>query len=39
LRGKDGSIAYKEIVAEVPQHPDYEKALKAVWEAARAVGK
>ncbi|HQH13047.1 MAG TPA: hypothetical protein PLS31_11535, partial [Candidatus Sumerlaeota bacterium] len=27
--GKDGRIAYMEIVPEVTNHPDYDKALEA----------
>jgi len=31
---KDGTIAYKEIVPEITEEPNYEKALKAFKEAA-----
>lgn len=30
--GKDGKIAYTELVPEVTQEPDYDKALAAVKE-------
>ena len=30
--GKDGTVAYTELVAEITQEPDYEKALAAVKE-------
>lgn len=33
--GKDGKIAYREVVPEVTDHPDYESALAAAQEAAR----
>ena len=32
--GKDGKIAYKEIVREVASHPDYDRALAAARKAA-----
>jgi len=32
--GRDGKIAYRQIVAEVTTHPDYDAALKAVREVA-----
>ena len=28
--GKDGKVAYTELVPEITQEPDYEKALAAV---------
>lgn len=31
--GRDGNIAYKEIVPEVTDHPDYDQALAAVKQA------
>ena len=30
--GKDGKVAYTELVPEITQEPDYEKALAAVKE-------
>lgn len=30
--GKDGTVAYTELVPEITQEPDYEKALAAVKE-------
>ncbi|MEO1927728.1 MAG: redoxin family protein, partial [Nautiliaceae bacterium] len=32
--GKDGKIAYKELVDEITAEPDYEAALNALKEAA-----
>jgi len=32
--GKDSKLAYKEIVPEVTSHPDYDKALAAIRQAA-----
>jgi len=32
--GRDGKIAYRQIVPEVTNHPDYDAALKAAREAA-----
>jgi thiol peroxidase len=32
--GKDGKVAYQEIVAEVTHEPDYDKALEAIAAAA-----
>ena len=34
--GKDGTVAYTELVPEITQEPDYEKALAAVKERIRA---
>ena len=32
--GKDGRVAYKQIVSEITEHPDYDAALAAIRKAA-----
>ena len=34
--GRDGQVAYRQIVPELSMHPDYDAALKAVQAAAKA---